>query len=78
MSLYCYSETKNLFYRIDDEWLPLSEIRSTKKVKINSLKSESRTALLAELFDKKFESSKSSKSRKGRKTKPQPRSTAVS
>ena len=50
---------------------------TTKRIKLGSLQPDSRAALMAELFDKKFEGL-TPKGRKGRKTKPQPRLKAVS
>ena len=63
-------------FRIEDEWTFLNQIRPTKRVKVSSLPYASRIALVAHLFDKRIDTS--NKVRRGRKTKPQPRATAVS
>ena len=73
--LFHFSSIGNI-YSVDDEWIPANGVASTKRVKLGSLRPEVRSAILAELFDKKFETF--STARKGRKTKPQPRLSAIS
>jgi hypothetical protein len=63
--------------RVADEWIPLSQMTSTKKVRVATLPAASRSALMAELFDQKFDP-EPRQGRKGRKTRPQSRLEAVS